>query len=115
MPTLCFAAGRAHAKSIHDEFASVGVPVAYVDADTPREDREAIGQALATGAIKVVCNIGTLTTGIDWDVRAIILARPTKSYKAPAEVKVRGNYHQQGDAVDHGKACALVREVDTDA
>jgi len=27
----------------------------------------------------VVCNVGTLTTGIDWDVRCIVLARPTKS------------------------------------
>lgn len=27
----------------------------------------------------MVCNVGTLTTGIDWDVRCIVLARPTKS------------------------------------
>jgi superfamily II DNA or RNA helicase len=27
----------------------------------------------------VVCNVGCLTTGIDWDVRCIIMARPTRS------------------------------------
>lgn len=78
-PTLCFAINRLHAKSLHDRFEAAGVRVAYVDADTPREERDAIGWELAAGAIQVVCNIGTLTTGIDWDVRAIILARPTKS------------------------------------
>lgn len=79
-PTLCFATGRAHAKALHDRFTGAGVSAAYVDANTPREEREHIGQQLAAGVIKVVCNIGTLTTGIDWDVRCLILARPTKSH-----------------------------------
>lgn len=122
LPTLCFAAGRAHAKSIHDEFASVGVPVAYVDADTPREDREAIGQALATGAIKVVCNIGTLTTGIDWDVRAIILARPTKSESLFVQIVGRGLRTAHGKTecliLDHSDTTArlgFVTDIDHDA
>jgi DNA repair protein RadD len=78
-PTLCFATGRAHAKALHDRFEEAGVPVAYVDAYTEREDRELIGKQLAAGTVKVVCNIGCLTTGVDWDVRCLILARPTKS------------------------------------
>lgn len=78
-PTLCFATGRDHARALHDRFEAHGVPVAYVDANTPRDEREEIGRQLGTGAIKVACNIGTLTTGIDWDVRCLILARPTKS------------------------------------
>lgn len=78
-PTLCFAVNRAHAKALHDRFEEAGVPVAYVDAKTPREERAEIGRQLEAGTIKVVCNIGCLTTGIDWDVRCLILARPTKS------------------------------------
>lgn len=78
-PTLCFATGRKHAQAIRDRFAEFGIGVAYVDADTPRMERETIGRQLATGQIHVVVNIGTLTTGIDWDVRCISLARPTKS------------------------------------
>lgn len=78
-PTLCFAVNRAHAQKLAEEFHNAGIPVAYVDANTPRSEREQIGQQLAAGEIKVVVNIGCLTTGIDWDVRCLILARPTKS------------------------------------
>lgn len=107
-PTLCFATGRAHAKAIHDEFRAAGVPAAYVDADTAREDREAIGKALASGEIKVVCNIGTLTTGIDWDVRAIILARPTKSESLFVQIVGRGL--RTADGKD---ACVILDHSDT--
>jgi len=78
-PTLCFAVNRAHAKAIHDRFEEAGIAVEYIDAYTPREEREEIGKRLEAREIQVVCNIGTLTTGIDWDVRCLILARPTKS------------------------------------
>jgi DNA repair protein RadD len=78
-PTLCFAVNRAHAQLLAMQFTEAGVSTAYVDANTPREEREEIGKRLASGAVKVVCNIGCLTTGIDWDVRCLILARPTKS------------------------------------
>ena len=78
-PTLCFATGREHARALHDQFEAKGVSAAYVDANTPREERDEIGKALGRGEIKVVCNIGCLTTGVDWDVRCLILARPTKS------------------------------------
>lgn len=78
-PTLCFAVDRAHAAVLHEQFERNGVPSAYVDANTPREEREDIGRRLASGVVKVVVNIGTLTTGVDWDVRCLILARPTRS------------------------------------
>jgi len=47
--------------------------------DTPAEERTLIGQRLARGDVEVVCNIGTLTKGVDWILRCLILARPTKS------------------------------------
>lgn len=78
-PTLCFAVNRRHAKALHDQFAECGVPSEYIDANTPRDERDAIGKRLAAGDVQVVVNIATLTTGIDWDVRCLILARPTKS------------------------------------
>lgn len=79
LPTLCFAVDRAHARMLHEQFEAAGVSAAYVDAETPREERVEIGKKLAAGDVRVVVNIGTLTTGVDWDVRCIILARPTKS------------------------------------
>lgn len=121
-PTLCFCVDRNHARSVHDEFASVGVPVAYVDANTPREERTAIGQQLAAGTVKVVCNIGTLTTGIDWDVRCLILARPTKSAMLFVQIIGRALRTAEGKAdaiiLDHSDThmrLGMVTDIDRDA
>jgi len=89
-PTLCFAVNRAHARSLEDEFRAAGVTTAYIDANTERDDRTKIGRAFATGLVKVVVNVGVLTTGIDWDVRCIILARPTKSEILYTQIIGRG-------------------------
>lgn len=78
-PTLCFAVDRAHAKNLQSKFESAGISAGYVDAYTPVLERKEIARQFHAGKIKVVCNVGCLTTGIDWDVRCIILARPTKS------------------------------------
>lgn len=78
-PTLAFAVDRAHARRLHDEFEAAGVPVAYVDGFTKKADREKIKLAFHLGRVKVVVNVGVLTTGVDWDVRCLVLARPTKS------------------------------------
>ena len=78
-PTLCFCVNLAHARCVYEAFMAAGVPAAYQDARTPREDRESIARDFERGDIRVVCNVGTLTTGVDWDVRCLILARPTKS------------------------------------
>lgn len=77
--TLCFAVDRAHARKLYDRFADAGISSEYIDANTPREERDRIGRRLEGGEVDVVVNIGTLTTGVDWDVRCLILARPTKS------------------------------------
>jgi DNA repair protein RadD len=77
--TLCFAVDRAHAKHLQAKFHEAGVATGYVDAHTPPDERERVRQQFADGRLRVVCNVGCLTTGVDWDVRCVILARPTKS------------------------------------
>ena len=77
--TLCFAVNRAHAKQLQAKFEEAGVPTGYIDAYTPPDERERVRQQFADGRLRVVCNVGCLTTGVDWDVRCIVLARPTKS------------------------------------
>lgn len=89
-PTLCFAVNRAHARSLADEFERAGVSTAYIDGYTERDDRKVIATAFADGRIKVVVNVGVLTTGVDWDVRCIILARPTKSEMLYVQIIGRG-------------------------
>ena len=78
-PTLCFAVDRAHAKALQQQFLNAEVPAEYIDCYTDAIARNAIAKRFHAGEVQVVCNVGCLTTGIDWDVRCIILARPTKS------------------------------------
>jgi len=77
--TLCFAVDRAHAKTLQQRFEAAGVPCGYQDAFTKDDERHMIKHKFHSGSYKVVCNVGTLTTGVDWDVRCISLCRPTKS------------------------------------
>jgi DNA repair protein RadD len=77
--TFCFAVDRAHARHLQAKFAEADVQTGYIDAYTPSSERCEIERRFHDGDIRVVCNVGCLTTGIDWDVRCIVLARPTKS------------------------------------
>ena len=77
--TLVFGVDRAHAETLHMRFTEAGVRSAYQDGETPAADREGIKRGFHNGTYQIVCNIGTLTTGVDWDVRCLVLARPTKS------------------------------------
>jgi superfamily II DNA or RNA helicase len=79
LPTILFAVDRAHAKNLQQEFIANGIVAAYVDAYTEAHDRTAIADRFQAGEVKVVCSVGCLTTGVDWDIRCIIMARPTKS------------------------------------
>jgi superfamily II DNA or RNA helicase len=78
-PTLCFAVNRAHARSLERDFQQAGVACGYVDGNSEPSERREVKQAFERGDIRVVVNVGVLTTGVDWDVRCLILARPTKS------------------------------------
>jgi superfamily II DNA or RNA helicase len=78
-PTLCFAVDRGHAQALQDQFLSAGVPSAYIDANTPRDERESIFSAYAQGDVKIIVSIGTLTVGVDVDCRCLIMARRTMS------------------------------------
>jgi superfamily II DNA or RNA helicase len=89
-PTLCFAVDRAHAKHLQKEFQAAGIPTGYIDAYTPAAERKDIERQFHAGEVKVVCNVGCLTTGVDWDVRCIILARPTKSEMLFVQIIGRG-------------------------
>lgn len=88
--TLCFAVDRAHAKHLQVKFEEAGVPTGYVDAYTEPGERALIRDRFHAGELRVVCNVGCLTTGVDWDVRCIILARPTKSEMLFCQIIGRG-------------------------
>lgn len=89
-PTFLFAVNRAHAQHLSEQFERIGVRTAYVDAFTPLDEREEIRRKFEADEVEVVCNVGVLTTGVDWDVRCIILARPTKSEMLYVQMIGRG-------------------------
>lgn len=73
-PTVSMAAELTHA------WQAQGINAAYVEANTPREERRQILRDLSTGAVQVVSNCGVLTEGFDEPrVDCIVMARPTKS------------------------------------
>ena len=63
-----------------ERFAAVVKNSAVVSATTPKKDRERIIGQFKEGIIKVVFNVGTLTTGFDHPrLDGIVLIRPTRS------------------------------------
>jgi DNA repair protein RadD len=89
-PTLCFAVNRFHAQHIRDKFEEAGVRAGYVDCFSTPIERLQVRSGFASGDFQVVVNVGVLTMGVDWDVRCIILARPTKSEMLFVQIIGRG-------------------------
>lgn len=80
-PTLMFCVNVKHSKMMVDEFLSVGIPAAHVDASTPLPERDKLIDSLCAGEIKILSNVGILCTGVDIPpLSCIISARPTRSY-----------------------------------
>jgi DNA repair protein RadD len=107
-PTLAFCVDLAHARKLQEQFEASGVACGYVDAFTSRAERGEIAERFRARLLQVVCSVGTLTTGIDWDVRCIILARPTKSEILYVQIIGRGL--RTGVGKDH---CLILDHSDT--
>ena len=118
-PTICFAVDRAHARLLQDQFADAGVPAAYQDANTTLGEREIIRKQFHDGRVKVVCSVGTMIVGIDWDVRCIIWARPTKSemlYCLDSETEILTSHGWRGRGeVSVGDVSASMVDIKTGA
>lgn len=51
-----------------------------VTGETPKKERERILEEFKSGQIRVICNVGVLTTGFDFpELSTVVLARPTMS------------------------------------
>jgi superfamily II DNA or RNA helicase len=119
LPTLVYAVDRAHARAIQAEFDRACIKFEYIDAYTEREDREVIKKQFHNGEVAGVVSVGCLTKGIDWDVRCIVLARPTKSDMLYQQIIGRGLRNAPGKEyvliLDHSSTTlrlGFVTEVD---
>lgn len=77
---LVFTRFTKEADTLTATLSGAGVAAASVSAKTPKKERQRIVNAFKTGEIKVVANVGIMTTGFDYPaLDTVILARPTKS------------------------------------
>ncbi len=73
---IVFAASVEHAESLTTAFNAAGYPAACVVGETPREEREAVRQAVIDGAVKVLVGVGVFIEGFDLPaIETVILAR----------------------------------------
>lgn len=58
----------------------IGIAASIVTGETPKKERTVILEEFKRGVIKVIANVGTLTTGFDYPaLDTVVIARPTKS------------------------------------
>ena len=68
------------AEELVEKLGVKNIRAAIVTGETPKREREQTLKEFQAGKIKVVANVGTLTTGFDYPaLDTIILGRPTKS------------------------------------
>jgi DNA repair protein RadD len=88
---ILFAVDIEHSRQLVAQFTAQKIPAAHIDASCTDNERDrAVGQ-LERGEIRILANVGVLTTGVDVPaVDLIIMARPTKSYNLWIQMIGRG-------------------------
>jgi superfamily II DNA or RNA helicase len=109
--TLVFAVNRAHGQKLAAAFKRAGRAVAYLDGETPSDERDRITSELRDGMIQIVVNVDVLSEGFDCPlVSCIAIARPTRSrtrflqYCGRAARIVPGN-KRRAIILDHAGNC----------
>jgi len=89
--TIIFAINIMHATNIKNIYKSEGINVAFISAETPKEERDGIINRFRNGSIKVLVNVGIATEGFDVpNVECVQLCRPTKSLSLYLQMVGRG-------------------------
>ena len=88
---LAFVSSIDESQDVERLLAKSGVSVAHIDGKTPKGQREKILTTFQGGGLKVVTNVGVLTTGFDFPaLDGIILGRPTMSLPLYYQMVGRG-------------------------
>lgn len=110
LPTLVFAVNLAHARQLRDQFESYGIRMGYCHAGTDLVERKVLFDQMASRHLHGIVNVGTLTTGVDADVRCIVMARPTRSEMLFVQCIGRGLRTAQGKS-----ECLILDHADNHA
>lgn len=108
-PTVLFASKVAASLAARDSFRANDIAAEHVDAKTPDEVRDRVIRDLQAGRVKVVCNVGIWTEGVDVpELSACILLRLAGSYVLYAQAvgRIMRRHPSKADAVliDHAGA-----------
>ena len=96
-PTLVFATSIAHSKQIAQAFRDQGINFVHCDADTSLKDRQIAKDALKSGQLQGIVNVGIFCVGSDIPcLGCIVMARPTKSYNLHIQQLGRGTRPYDG-------------------
>lgn len=77
---LVFTRFTEEADNLVEKLKQNGISAAIVTGSTPKKERKLLLEEFKAGKIKIIANVGVLTTGFDYpSLDTIILARPTKS------------------------------------
>lgn len=80
--TIIFAVSIPHANIIYQDFLNHNIPTGVVHSDIHEDHEEETLHQFKHGELKVLINVGKLTTGYDEpSINAMIMARPTKSLR----------------------------------
>lgn len=89
--TFAYCCHLEHAKNVKQRFEAAGVPSDIVSGSTCQSEREALLARLESGEIKVLCNVGVLTEGVDFPpLQCMLILRPTLSFGLHRQMIGRG-------------------------
>ena len=109
-PTLFFACSVEHAQAMSILLRRKGRTAATVSGVTRDSTRRHLIELFKAGKLSVLCNFGVLTTGFDAPkVRAVVVARPTKSRLLYEQMIGRG---MRGDAFGGTPECLVIDVAD---
>jgi len=112
---LVFARFIDEAEKLTKTLQQKNINAAIVTGKTPKDEREEILEKFKLGIIKVVSNVGVLTTGFDYPaLDTVILARPTKSlslYYQMVGRAIRPYQNKDGWIIDLGGNYSLFGKV----
>lgn len=90
-PTLTFASGVKHSIALEEAYNAVGIKAVHVDANTHKEDRDAVLGRLISGEIQILTNCMVYTEGTDCPIISCIQdASPTKAISGYLQKVGRG-------------------------
>jgi len=107
---VCFAPTRKNAAHLAEQFEAAGYPSAYLDANTPDDERKRVFDAVAAGEIKIITNVLIVGMGTDIPrVQTVICATATKSIARWVQAVGRALRPYEGQEyayiIDHGGMC----------